>query len=94
VPEYRHLRAASGLKSMTEAQSAAVPNGTWFGCHITYESAAVAMWRIISDGGWYFVISDMAVLPKPSARGSEMPFPSTYWSTSRTMYPKESLMSR
>ena len=69
VPEYRHLRAASGLKPMTEAQSAAVPNGTWFGCHITYESAAVAMGRIISDGGWYFVISDMAVLPEHQRKG-------------------------
>ncbi|KAK0708421.1 putative GNAT family acetyltransferase [Lasiosphaeris hirsuta] len=72
VPEYRHLRAASGLTPMTEAQSVAVPKGTWFGCHITSDSnenQAVAMGRIISDGAWYFVVADMAVLPEHQRKG-------------------------
>jgi len=72
VPEYRHLRAASGLTPMTEAQSRPVAAGTWFGCHITSDAsdgAAVAMGRIISDGGWYFVIANMAVLPEHQRKG-------------------------
>ncbi|KAK0652655.1 putative GNAT family N-acetyltransferase [Cercophora newfieldiana] len=72
VPQYRYLRAASGLTPMTEAQSVAVPKGTWFGCYVTSDAdngTAVAMGRIISDGGWYFVIADMAVLPTHQRKG-------------------------
>lgn len=84
VPEYRHLRAASGLTPMTEAQSRAVPNGTWYSCHVTFGADAdtsnppstchavgdaVAMGRIIGDGGWYFIIADMAVLPNHQRKG-------------------------
>jgi len=72
VPEYRHLRAASGLTPMTETQSARVPNGTWYGCHIkgdAEDGAAIAMGRIISDGAWYFIIADMAVLPHHQRKG-------------------------
>ncbi|KAK3331182.1 putative GNAT family N-acetyltransferase [Apodospora peruviana] len=82
VPEYRHLRAASGLTPMTEAQSRIVPSGTWYGCHVTYNPTAdddegpqsnsgkaIAMGRIVSDGAWYFVIADMAVLPDHQRKG-------------------------
>ena len=33
------------------------------------ESEIVAMGRIIGDGGWYFVIADMAVLPSHQRKG-------------------------
>ncbi|KAJ1338638.1 N-acetylglutamate synthase [Microdochium nivale] len=35
----------------------------------TARKAAVAMGRIIGDGGWYFVIADIAVLPAHQRRG-------------------------
>ncbi|RMJ20850.1 hypothetical protein PHISP_08279 [Aspergillus sp. HF37] len=83
---YRHLRAASGLTHVTEAQAVASLDGSWFGCYITYsrpnpnpepepesepaeETTVVAMGRIIGDGGWYFHIADMAVLPEHQRRG-------------------------
>ncbi|KAL2860826.1 GNAT family N-acetyltransferase [Aspergillus lucknowensis] len=82
VPEYLHLRAASGLTPKTPAQGAAVVQNSWFGCYITYTSPTpenserstatptpVAMGRIISDGGWYFHIADMAVLPEHQRKG-------------------------
>lgn len=83
VPSYCHLRRAAGLTPVTEAQAAAAQNGSWFGCYITYDpghnpgqphaetgaAAAVAMGRIIGDGGWYFIIADMAVLPEHQRRG-------------------------
>lgn len=78
VPEYRHIRVAAGLTGMTEAQSRPVPSGTWYGCHITVNDDgkdaeapgnAVAMGRIIGDGGWYFLIADMAVLPNHQRKG-------------------------
>lgn len=79
---YCHLRAASGLTPVTEAQAVASLDGSWFGCYITYSGASpnpesespeeptvVAMGRIIGDGGWYFHIADMAVLPEHQRRG-------------------------
>ncbi|KAL4733775.1 hypothetical protein BDV11DRAFT_74521 [Aspergillus similis] len=77
VPSYLHLRLASGLSPKTPAQAAAVATGTWYGCYITYtdsssdapEPVPVAMGRIISDGGWYFHIVDMAVLPEHQRKG-------------------------
>jgi ribosomal protein S18 acetylase RimI-like enzyme len=48
-------------------------NGSWYACHIVHEdtnnttnttdTTTVAMGRPIGDGGWYFHIADMAVLP-------------------------------
>ncbi|KAI7782920.1 hypothetical protein LA080_012794 [Diaporthe eres] len=73
--EYRNLRKVAGLTPVTEAQAARVASGSWYGCHITYrknddeQPRAVAMGRIISDGGWYFHIADMATLPEHQRRG-------------------------
>ncbi|ROW13773.1 hypothetical protein VPNG_03660 [Cytospora leucostoma] len=81
VPEYRNLRKSAGLTPVTEAQAARVASGSWYGCHITYHGSdqgaeqqpqqprAVAMGRIIGDGGWYFHIADMATLPEHQRKG-------------------------
>ncbi|KAL2856130.1 hypothetical protein BJX68DRAFT_203122 [Aspergillus pseudodeflectus] len=78
---YLHLRAASGLTPKTRAQGAVIPTGSWYGCYIAYtdpspssspdtpQSTPVAMGRIIGDGGWYFHIADMAVLPEHQRKG-------------------------
>lgn len=73
--EYRHLRKSAGLTPVTEAQANRVASGSWYGCHITYrrneddQPLAVAMGRIIGDGGWYFHIADMATLPEHQRKG-------------------------
>lgn len=103
VPDYLHLRAASGLAPKTAAQAAPVASGSWYGCYITFTprqpqatttitannnntpspapatsrtpgagpaiAVLVAMGRIIGDGGWYFHIADMAVLPEHQRKG-------------------------
>lgn len=88
VPDYLHLRAASGLSPKTAAQAAPVASGSWHGCYITFtggatadqpataasaggpgQGQAVAMGRVIGDGGWYFHIADMAVLPEHQRKG-------------------------
>lgn len=75
IAEYRNLRKVAGLTPVTEAQAARVASGSWYGCHITYrkngddQPRAVAMGRIISDGGWYFHIADMATLPEHQKKG-------------------------
>ncbi|PKX89271.1 GNAT family N-acetyltransferase [Aspergillus novofumigatus IBT 16806] len=75
VSDYLHLRAASGLTPKTKAQATAVAQGSWYGCYVTFEdessgtSTPVGMGRIIGDGGWYFHIADMAVLPDHQRKG-------------------------
>ncbi|KAB5559649.1 hypothetical protein GE09DRAFT_62464 [Coniochaeta sp. 2T2.1] len=80
VSEYCHLRRASGLTPMSEAQAAPVAAGSWYGCFISWKDpsssasdeaqpTAVAMGRIIGDGGWYFHIADMATLPDHQRKG-------------------------
>lgn len=75
VEDYLHLRLVSGLSPKTVAQGTASVNGAWYGCYIIYTDPStnsakpVAMGRIISDGGWYFHIVDMAVLPDHQRKG-------------------------
>ncbi|KAJ5110411.1 Acyl-CoA N-acyltransferase [Penicillium argentinense] len=74
VPQYLHLRAASGLSAKTTSQAAAIATGSWYGCYITYDAPnesplPIGMGRIIGDGGWYFHIADMAVHPDHQRKG-------------------------
>ncbi|KAG2419905.1 hypothetical protein HFD88_004702 [Aspergillus terreus] len=79
VPAYLHLRSASGLSPRSTPQATAALKGSWYGCYITFNADkklddhdgtdAVAMGRIIGDGGWYFHIADMAVLPGHQRKG-------------------------
>ncbi|GAA4511586.1 GNAT family N-acetyltransferase [Brevibacterium yomogidense] len=88
VPEYRRLRAASGLTPVSQAQAEKAIPGTWAFRHVRFHTAAissrgtdhtsghhdaageaVAMGRIVGDGGWYFVVADMATMPDHQRRG-------------------------
>lgn len=72
VTEYRRLRAASGLTPVSQAQAQKAIPGTWTFRHVrtsTGTGGAVAMGRIVGDGGWYFVVADMATLPDHQRRG-------------------------
>ena len=69
--DYLQLRARAGLSPKTEEQAVAALSGSWAACHVVYEadSCSVAMGRIIGDGGWFFHVVDMAVLPDHQRRG-------------------------
>lgn len=70
VQDYMRLRAESGLTPKTAAASEASIAGTWYGCHITLTNGEpVAMGRIFGDGGWYYVIADIATLPDHQRQG-------------------------
>ena len=71
VADYVHLRAASGLSPKTEAQAAGAIDGAWYAVHVVHAPSGrtVGMGRVIGDGGWYFHIVDMAVLPDHQRRG-------------------------
>ena len=70
LDEYRSLRVASGLSSRTADEAMAALENSWSFCHLRSATGeAVAMGRVIGDGGWYFVVADMAVLPTHQRRG-------------------------
>lgn len=68
---YLRLRAESGLSPKTREQAEAGLPGGWAACHLVDEATGepVAMGRVIGDGGWYFHVVDMAVLPGHQRRG-------------------------
>jgi GNAT superfamily N-acetyltransferase len=72
VGDYLHLRTASGLTPKNEEQAHAAIKGSWHGAYIAEEATptkAVAMGRVIGDGGWYFLIADMVTLPDHQRKG-------------------------
>jgi ribosomal protein S18 acetylase RimI-like enzyme len=71
VEDYLLLRERSGLTPRTREQAAAALPGSWAACHVVHEPTgrAVAMGRLLGDGGWYFHVVDLAVLPEHQRRG-------------------------
>ncbi|ACQ80384.1 GCN5-related protein N-acetyltransferase [Beutenbergia cavernae DSM 12333] len=71
IAEYVRLRSTSGLSPRTPEQAAGAVANSWAFCHVRHAptDTAVAMGRIIGDGGWYFHIADMATLPDHQRRG-------------------------
>lgn len=71
LDEYLRLRRDSGLTPRSHAQGEAALLGSWAVCTVRHTASgeAVAMGRVIGDGGWYFHVVDMAVLPEHQRRG-------------------------
>lgn len=70
LDRYLALRRDSGLSEKTEEQGSAALAGSWAFRHVTDPSGeVVGMGRVVGDGGWYFLIADMAVLPAHQGRG-------------------------
>ena len=71
LADYLALRERSGLSPRRPDQAAAALNGGWAAVTVVHleASAAVGMGRVIGDGGSYFHVIDMAVLPGHQRRG-------------------------
>jgi GNAT superfamily N-acetyltransferase len=69
--DYLDLRIRAGLSPKTEDQAVAALPGSWAACRVLQKGndRPVAMGRVIGDGGWYFHVVDMAVLPEHQRRG-------------------------
>ena len=64
------LRSDAGLSPKTLAQAEAAVAGSWaFRRVVTEGGDVVAMGRVVGDGGWYFVVADMATLTEHQGRG-------------------------
>lgn len=69
VQAYRRLRKASGLSPKTlAAAERGLPN-TLFGLQVFYRGEPVGMGRVIGDGGAFYQVVDIAVLPEHQGRG-------------------------
>jgi GNAT superfamily N-acetyltransferase len=69
--DYLRLREESGLTPRTKEQADRALPGSWAACHVVAleNGVTVGMGRVIGDGGWYFHVVDMAVLPPHQRRG-------------------------
>ena len=69
IDTYRQLRVAAGLSAKTaEAAAKGLPNSL-FAVQILHGDAVVGMGRIIGDGGCFFQVVDIAVLPAHQGKG-------------------------
>lgn len=66
---YMHLRVAAGLSAKSIEAATQGLAGTWYGVHIVDAIETVAMGRIVGDGGCFFQVVDIAVLPTHQGRG-------------------------
>lgn len=71
VAEYLELRRIAGLSTKTDEQARGALAHSWAFCHVCelQSGRAVAMGRVLGDGGWYFHIADMATDPAHQRRG-------------------------
>ena len=69
VDVYRYLRVAAGLSPKSEEAARLGLPGTWFGVVVHFDGRPVGMGRIIGDGGTFFQIVDIAVVPEHHGRG-------------------------
>jgi ribosomal protein S18 acetylase RimI-like enzyme len=71
VDDYLRLRRDGGLTEPTRDQIKRGIDGAWAAVHAVHQPTGetVGMGRVISDGGTYFHIIDMAVLPAHQRRG-------------------------
>ena len=71
VEDYLALRRQAGLTPKSRDQAAAGLPGGWAARHVVHTATGetVGMGRVLSDGGWCFLVVDMAVLPAHQRRG-------------------------
>ncbi|WP_286691010.1 MULTISPECIES: GNAT family N-acetyltransferase [unclassified Aeromicrobium] len=69
LEDYLRLRSTSGLTPRSATQGEGALAGSWAWSVVEHEGRAVAMGRVIGDGGWYFHVADMATLPEHQGRG-------------------------
>ena len=69
VATYQQLRIAAGLSAKTaEAAAKGLPNSL-FAVQVLLGDDVVGMGRIIGDGGCFFQVTDIAVLPAHQGKG-------------------------
>ena len=69
IATYQQLRVATGLSAKTtEAAAKGLPHSL-FAVQVLHGDAVVGMGRVIGDGGCFFQVVDIAVLPAHQGKG-------------------------
>jgi ribosomal protein S18 acetylase RimI-like enzyme len=66
---YVQIREQCGLGPRSLEAAVAGLSGTWFGVVVRHAEEIVGMGRVIGDGGTFFQVVDIAVLPEHRGRG-------------------------
>ena len=69
VADYLRIRSAAGLSRKTELAATIGLKNSLFAVTVFYEDAPVGMGRVIGDGGCFFELVDIAVLPEQQKKG-------------------------
>lgn len=69
VETYRRLRSAARLSAKTEEAAILGLKGTLFAVQVLFENEPIGMGRVIGDGGCFYQIVDIAVLPEHQGKG-------------------------
>lgn len=93
VDDYLRLREVAGLTPRSRvAAEAGLPN-TFIGVVVEQAGRAVAMGRIVGDGGLFFLLVDMAVEPEHQGRGLGRMIMTALMETFRARVPAEAHIS-
>ncbi|MNT04456.1 Acetyltransferase (GNAT) family protein [compost metagenome] len=66
---YQHLRVAAGMSAKSTAAAAKGLPNSLFAVQILHGDEVVGIGRIIGDGGCFFQVTDIAVLPAHQGKG-------------------------
>jgi GNAT superfamily N-acetyltransferase len=69
VDTYRMLRAAAGMLPKTLEAAERGLRSTLYGVSLRHAGDTIGMGRIIGDGGCFFIVVDIAVLPEWQGKG-------------------------
>ncbi|PRC92231.1 GNAT family N-acetyltransferase [Solimicrobium silvestre] len=69
VATYCHLRSAAGLSAKTEEAARKGLKGTLFAVQLLFQGEPIGMGRVIGDGGCFYQVVDIAVLPEHQGKG-------------------------
>lgn len=69
VDDYCRLRVATGLGEKTAEAARVGLAGTWFGVSVYHHGQAIGMGRVVGDGGLFFQIVDIGVVPEHRGKG-------------------------
>ena len=69
VEDYIRIRLAAGLSRKTEEAATVGLKNSLFGVTVFYQNEPVGIGRVVGDGGCFFQIVDVAVLPDHRRKG-------------------------
>ena len=93
VETYIRIRREAGLSAKSEEAASIGLKNSLFGVVIYHDDAAVGMGRVVGDGGCFFEVVDISVVPKHQKKGVGDLIMKTIMEYLRTHAPKTAFIS-